>query len=555
MGFLTQIGLIIALAPSEQGELTSPAFWLKGLAGLVFGVPLLFTPTIIARYRNHPGKDWIFALNFFLGWTVIGWIVLLLKSLGPKDPIHSTAEYRRRYPLPGPKTPDGTAFVEQTPKAAVAVVPSSPPPSSPTIIASAILAGALIIGLAIFVSVRLSHSGHEDAERYRTVATSIPKATPAPSLVVPPKSIVAKAKAAVVELIACDANWSPIKTGTGFFVTASGELLTNFHVIDGATHISATTETGAIFVFEKVIVASFHADIALLKFQATDVDFLKVGTSTNAVEGETVLVVGNPEGLQDTVSNGIISSFRENRSIIQITAPISPGSSGSPVLDETGQVIGMASGGNREGQNLNFAISAEAIEAAIREESDIPPEVMADTLPKGTAEITSSPRVTPSPTPDDELASKYFSKAFNEGNANNYRDAIADYTEAIRLKPDFAAAYINRGWCYLQLNLYDKVIADSTEAIKLQPDNSSAFLNRGCAYCGLQNYRSAVSDFTEAIRLSPEDAEEYYDRGGAYGHLKLYEKAIADFSRAIQLKPDWGLVYHNRSIAYRLMGR
>jgi hypothetical protein len=72
---------------------------------------------------------------------------------------------------------------------------------------------------------------------------------------------------------------------------------------------------------------------------------------------------GNPEGLQGTVSDGIISAFRGDRSYIQITAPISPGSSGSPVLDESGQVIGMATLVYREGQNLNFAISSETIRA------------------------------------------------------------------------------------------------------------------------------------------------------------------------------------------------
>jgi serine protease Do len=153
--------------------------------------------------------------------------------------------------------------------------------------------------------------------------------------------IVAKAKPAVVQVIASDANWSPTGTGTGFFVSADGDLLTNFHVIQGATHISARTNKGAIFVFEKLIAGSADSDVALLKFQATDVDFLSVGSSTGAVERETVLVIGNPEGLQGTVSNGIISAFRESRSLIQITAPISPGSSGSPVLDEAGQVIGM----------------------------------------------------------------------------------------------------------------------------------------------------------------------------------------------------------------------
>jgi Sulfatase-modifying factor enzyme 1/Trypsin-like peptidase domain len=178
--------------------------------------------------------------------------------------------------------------------------------------------------------------------------------------------IVAKTKPAVVQVIASDANWSPIRTGTGFFVSADGNLVTNFHVIQGASHISARTNSGAIFIFERLVAGSANSDVALLKFQATDVDYLQIGSSTNAVEGETVLVIGNPEGLQGTVSNGIISAFRESRSYIQITAPISPGSSGSPVLDETGQVIGMATLLFREGQNLNFAISAEVIEAAIR---------------------------------------------------------------------------------------------------------------------------------------------------------------------------------------------
>jgi serine protease Do len=70
-------------------------------------------------------------------------------------------------------------------------------------------------------------------------------------------------------------------------------------------------------------------------------------------------VIGNPEGLEGTVSDGIISAFRDNRSMIQITAPISPGSSGSPVLDEAGNVVGIVTQVFKEGQNLNFAISCK----------------------------------------------------------------------------------------------------------------------------------------------------------------------------------------------------
>jgi S1-C subfamily serine protease len=74
-----------------------------------------------------------------------------------------------------------------------------------------------------------------------------------------------------------------------------------------------------------------------------------------------VLVIGNPEGLTETVSDGIIAAFRKNQAIIQITAPVSPGSSGSPVLDESGKVIGIATSSSQQGQNLNFAISVDAV--------------------------------------------------------------------------------------------------------------------------------------------------------------------------------------------------
>jgi hypothetical protein len=99
------------------------------------------------------------------------------------------------------------------------------------------------------------------------------------------------------------------------------------------------------------------------------------------------LVLGNPEGFTFTVSDGIISAFRENRAFIQITAPISAGSSGSPVLDvDSGQVLGIAVGMWREGQNLNFAIPSEKIRDVIAKTGFIsqtpPPVVVTPPTPK-----------------------------------------------------------------------------------------------------------------------------------------------------------------------------
>jgi Trypsin-like peptidase domain len=180
--------------------------------------------------------------------------------------------------------------------------------------------------------------------------------------------IVAKAKQAVVQITAFDEKRQPLKTGTGFFVTGDGYLLTNNHVIAGASYILAQTSSGAAYNFEAVVVRSADPDLAMLKFTTTDVPHLQLGSSADTVEGQKVLVIGNPEGLQGTVSDGIVAAFRDDRTYIQITAPISPGSSGSPVLDESGQVIGMATLVFREGQNLNFAISSERIQSFLLNE-------------------------------------------------------------------------------------------------------------------------------------------------------------------------------------------
>jgi hypothetical protein len=177
--------------------------------------------------------------------------------------------------------------------------------------------------------------------------------------------IVAHAKPAIIEVIAFDAQNRPLKTGTGFFITADGVAVTNYHVIRGASSLTAMTNDGAFFAFESVLYAPPGVDLAILKFAAHDAHWLKLGRSDTAAEGQRVLVIGNPNGLQGTVSDGLIAAFREDRSLIQITAPISPGSSGSPVLDETRQVIGVATLMEVDGQNLNFAIPLETVKDAI----------------------------------------------------------------------------------------------------------------------------------------------------------------------------------------------
>jgi len=178
--------------------------------------------------------------------------------------------------------------------------------------------------------------------------------------------VVRKAKPAVVQIVSTDAHGN-MSSGTGFFITPEGLLLTNYHVIKDARTVGARTPSGAYYPFTGEWTRLPNVDIAMLKFNANDVSCLQLDSNVQVEEGQRVLVIGNPEGLQGTVSDGLVAAIRQNGQYIQITAPISHGSSGSPVLNESGQVIGVATSMVVDGQNLNFAISSAAIDVAMKQ--------------------------------------------------------------------------------------------------------------------------------------------------------------------------------------------
>lgn len=260
--------------------------------------------------------------------------------------------------------------------------------------------------------------------------------------------LVAKTKPATVQIMALDENWTPIKSGTGFFISPDGLVVTNYHVIQGAAHLAARTNEGATFEFQRVVAQPQGIDIAILKFSADGASFLKLGKSTDAVEGQQVIVIGSPEGLQGTVSEGIISAFRENRSMIQITAPISHGSSGSPVIDQNGQVIGVATLVAREGQNLGFAIAVEEVERAWHPpqgEQNIPPG-FANSQPPFRLEIPSEP-----PQVDPTIGVLAFVKTFwNHSVSNDPGDWASDFAE------QSAYCYSNSGIADREFIRYDR---------------------------------------------------------------------------------------------------
>ncbi|MDR1979168.1 MAG: serine protease [Synergistaceae bacterium] len=152
--------------------------------------------------------------------------------------------------------------------------------------------------------------------------------------------------------------------GTGFLISSGGELLTNFHVIDNAESVEVHFSERRWYSAKRIVAQDPEADLALLWIERVDPSISHLQLSpTKIPEGSDLVVIGTPYGFDKTISTGIVSGYRTRgeTSLIQITAPISSGSSGSPVFETGGKVIGVAIGAIQDGQGLNFAVDSKEI--------------------------------------------------------------------------------------------------------------------------------------------------------------------------------------------------
>ena len=253
----------------------------------------------------------------------------------------------------------------------------------------------------------------------------------------PAEDIAEKALATTVYLEMKDKNGKTLGIGSGFFVKPN-LIATNYHVIEGAAKGTAKlVGKYTTYNIEGVTATDKINDLALLKVTAFGIKSLSLGNSDKVRIGATVYVAGNPKGLEGTFSDGIISSRRDKltKERLQMTAPISPGSSGGPVLNRKGEVIGISFAVHRalDAQNLNFAIPSKYLKKLLAQLKPTKP------LSQGQKAIS---------------AETYFMWGYTKYQQGDYEGAISDYTKSIRLKPDFAIAYYNRGLAKHQLGQY-----------------------------------------------------------------------------------------------------
>ena len=353
-------------------------------------------------------------------------------------------------------------------------------------------------------------------------------------------NLIEVAKASTVLLVMNDRNNNPISFGSGFFVQPN-IIATNYHVIEGAARgtvklVGMSTK----YTIDSILAIDTDNDLALLKVSASSgIKPLTLINDSDTVRiGERVFVVGNPEGLEGTLSDGMISSLRtleHNNKRLQMTAPISPWSSGGPVLNIKGEVIGVAVGSHQAmgAQNLNFAIPSNYLKKLLDKSKSATP------LSEQKRSISA------------ETYYVWGNVKFKQG---DYVGAIADYETAIQLKPDYAEAYNNRGLAKHEFGEHEAALADFDIAIQLKPGLSVAYNNQGLAKQALGDLHAAIADYDKAIQLKDDDVVVYNNRGLAKDKLGDHVAALADYDIAIQLKPDYADAYNNRGYMKNKLG-
>ena len=145
-----------------------------------------------------------------------------------------------------------------------------------------------------------------------------------------------------------------------------------------------------------------------------------------------------------------------------------------------------------------------------------------------------------------QTSEEYFYRAYEKINLKDYYGAIADYTKAIEINPNFSNAYYNRGLTKYDLKDYKGAIEDYTKAIEINPNYIQAYNNRGAVKRELKDNYGAIADYTKAIEINPNHSSAYYNRGAVKSELKDNYGAIADYTKAIEINPNFSNAYNNR---------
>jgi hypothetical protein len=364
--------------------------------------------------------------------------------------------------------------------------------------------------------------------------------------------LVENIRPAVVTVITYDKDKKPLSQGSGFFIDANGHLVTNYHVLEGADHAEVKTYSGRKYPIKSVIGENKNMDLikVLADISRSSVQWINV-TGTLPSLAERVVVVGSPMGLEQTVSEGIVSGVRAIPGlgeILQISAAISSGSSGSPVVNMKGQVVGIVSFYLMKGQSLNFAVPGQYL-------IDLKPSKTIKTISEWTYGVNK----------------KSLRKTPQQGRLFVYIEPEGARVRIINIKPKFYQGIVLKSGSY-----HIEVSADGYEMekmwIKIRPGetknlrislknlphlsikNPDELVSMGIVYKNKGEYKKAIDTFKQAIRIDPNNSIAHYNLGIIYLHSDRQREAIEALKQTIRIDPYLARAYSGLGVSYGSLG-
>ncbi|MEG4107773.1 tetratricopeptide repeat protein [Microcoleus sp. S13_C5] len=306
-----------------------------------------------------------------------------------------------------------------------------------------------------------------------------------------------------------------------------------------------------------------NIDLAVVEFTSSQTySVAKIGNSDLATEGKAAYVAGFPK--TSAAINRSIYNFTDGRITANASKPINddgyalvysnntlPGMSGGPVLNENGEVVGIhgradtrAAESSSINQNIQIAKTGFNLGIPINTSLRLLASSQVDLGVK-----VPSARVATGLKADD-----FFIQGEEKLNKGDYQGAVAAYSQAIQLNPNYADAYHNRGVARSDLGDNQGAIADYNQALKIDPNFATAYYSRGVARSDLGDKQGAITDYNQALRINPNFAIAYNNRGSARYQLGDKQGAIADYNQALQINSNFATAYLNRGVARSDLG-